>query len=299
MSVTLIRRALRASLIGVVAIMSAALFVAPAAADTTTLLRLAHLSPDTPPVDVYVASVTDPSSPTVVLEGVGYGQVSAYQTLPSGPYLVSMRPAGAAVSTPAVISTTLEAGSGSAYTVAGVGTFAELGLKVLDDDLTLPPEGQARARVIQAAASEPTLDVAVVGGQTLGRDVDFASTTPYRNVGAGVWTLRVSADNETIADLPITVEPGAVYSVLILDTPAGLTVALQVDALSTGVVPEGGVETGAGGLASGRNAVLPAALGLSTLLGLALFLPGALHRWQPRSRISRADARLHSRQALR
>ena len=37
-------------------------------------LRLAHLSPDTPNVDVYVASVSDPAK-SFVVPGVGYGAV--------------------------------------------------------------------------------------------------------------------------------------------------------------------------------------------------------------------------------
>lgn len=278
MSAHLVRRFLRASLVGAIAIVSSVLFLVPAAADTTTYLRLAHLSPDTPTVDVYVASVADPTTNMVVLEGVGYGTLSAYQVLPSGPYTVSMRPAGAEPSTPPVIATTLEATTGSAYTVAGVGTFADLGLTVLTDDLSLPPVGQARARVIQAAASQPQLDISIQNGASLGRDVDFATTTPYRNLAAGEWVLTISASDETLAELPVTVAAGSVYSVLILDTPTGVTAAMQVDATATGVVPAGGVETGDGALATGRIAssgtstsvVLPAALVVSGLVLLAL-----------------------------
>lgn len=245
------RRVLRACLIGAVAVGSSVLFLGPAAADTTTYLRLAHLSPDTPEVDVYVASVADPNTDSVVLRGVAYGTLSDYQMLPSGSYTVSMRPAGADPSTPPVIATTLDAVTGSAYTVAGVGMFADLGLTVLDDDLTLPPAGQARARIIQAAASQPQLDILIQEGASLGRDVDFATTTPYGNVAAGQWVLEVVAGTETLAELPITVSVGSVYSVLILDTPTGLTAAMHVDATAAGVIPAGGVETGAGALVTG------------------------------------------------
>lgn len=271
MSVNIIRCALRASLIGALAIVSSLLVVSPAAADTTTYLRLAHLSPDTPEVDVYVASVADPGNATVVLRGVGYGVLSDYQILPGGQYTVSMRPAGADASTAPVIATTLDAANGSAYTVAGVGTFADLGLTVLDDDLTLPPAGQGRARVIQAAASQPQLDISVEGGMSLGQDVEFASTTAYNNIGAGEWVLQVAADSEVLATLPITVSAGSVYSVLILDTPTGVTVATRLDANSAGVVPAGGVDTGGGGLAASRQASTvdsPSAAGTPILAGV-------------------------------
>jgi len=268
MSVTTTRRLVRAVLIGAFALLSSALFVAPATADST-YVRLAHLSPDTPEVDVYVASVADPGTSMVVLRGVGYGVLSDYQLLPGGQYTVSMRPAGAAESTPPVIATTLDAVSGSAYTVAGVGTFAELGLTVLDDDLSLPPTGQARARVIQAAASNPTLDISVEGGTTLGRDVEFASTTPYTDLAEGEWLLQVSANDQVIAALPVTVDAGSVYSILILDTPTGVAAAMRVDATAAGPVPAGGVDTGGGGLAIGSAAQSPVA-GILLLSGLAL-----------------------------
>ena len=75
-------------------------------------LRLAHLSPDTPTVDVYVDSAADPSR-SFVVHGVGYGAVSQYQPLPPDSYVISMRPAGADAATPPVISATVDARSGS------------------------------------------------------------------------------------------------------------------------------------------------------------------------------------------
>jgi len=243
---------LRAGLavVGVTVLGVLAVGLTPAAAADGAFLRLAHLSPDTPEVDVYVVSVSDPAD-TIVLEGVGYGAVSEYQTVSGGTYTISMRPAGAAASTPPVISTTLNTSPGNAYTVAGVGVFDDLGLTVLDDDLTLPPAGQSRVRVVQASASEPELDISVDGGPTLGTDVAFATTTGYTTVPPGNWTLRVDGTAGLAATLPLTVEAGGVYSVLVLDdSSGGLTVVTRVDAASSGSVPVGSVETGAGGTAA-------------------------------------------------
>lgn len=224
--------------------------LAPAAsAADTAYLRLAHLSPDTPAVDVYVVNAADPAD-TTVLRGVGYGSVSDYQAVDGGSYTVSMRPSGAADSTPPVIATTLTAAAGRAYTVAGVGPFDDLGLQVLEDDLTLPPQGQSRVRVIQASASQPELDISVDGGPELGNGVAFATTTPYETVPAGTWTLRVQGDAGLATILPLEVASGGVYSVLILDEASGgLQVVTRVDAAAPATVPTGGVETGAGGTA--------------------------------------------------
>ena len=233
------------------------------------LLRLAHLSPDTPAVDVYVDSVSDPGS-GITLPGVGYGTISDYQAVSPGTYAVSMRTAGADPASPAVLSTTVDVGQDSARTVAGVGRFADLGLAVLEDDLDAPPAGQARVRLIPAAASAGTI-AASVGGTPVATAQDFATTSEYVDVPAGATSLQVTPDGGTPTDLPVDLAAGSVYSLLVLDrSGGGLSVTTALDAASPGVVPVGGVEAGAGGTATdgglptGRLAL--AALALTLLL---------------------------------
>ena len=58
--------------------------VATASAATTTgWIRLAHLSPNTPAVDVYLYSYGD-STAQIVLHHVAYGTVSPYEQVPAG-----------------------------------------------------------------------------------------------------------------------------------------------------------------------------------------------------------------------
>src|SRR5262245_18696040 len=83
----------------------------PAAAQTGAFLRLAHLSPDTPNVDVTVSAFGTPDGAQVV-RGVGYGDMSAYQRIAPGSYTFAMRPAGADPTTDPVISATLDAVDG-------------------------------------------------------------------------------------------------------------------------------------------------------------------------------------------
>ncbi|SFO89346.1 protein of unknown function [Geodermatophilus dictyosporus] len=225
------------------------------------LLRLAHLSPDTPAVDVYVDSVADPAVGQV-FPGVDYGTVSEYQDVPPGSYAISMRPAGADPGTPPVLSTTVQVDADSARTVAGVGPFADLGLEVLEDDLTPPAPGSARLRVVAAAAGAQTLDVAVPGGPALAGGLAFADTTPYVDVPAGATAITVTPAGGQATELPVQVAAGSVYSVLVLDRPGGgLTVQTALDAAGPGVVPAGGVEAGAGGTAD-DGAPLPVTAGV-------------------------------------
>ena len=235
-------------------------------------LRLAHLSPDTPAVDVYVDSVSDPDA-GVVLEGVGYGVVSDYQAVPPGSYTVAMRTAGAAADTPAVLSTTVQVDAGSARTVAGVGYFADLGLEVLEDDLTLPPPGSARVRVVAAAAGAGALDVSLADGPPLASALAFASASDYVEVPGGAATLRVTPEGGQATDLPLDVAAGSVHTVLVLDrSGGGLTVQPLLDAASMGAVPVGGVATGAGGLAGGSGHHVPLGVGIALLAAAGLLV---------------------------
>lgn len=237
------------------------------------LLRLAHLSPDTPAVDVYVNSVADPAA-DLTLHGVSYGDVSDYRDVPPGSYTVSMRKAGAAADTPPVLSTTVEVGADSARTVAGVGHFADLGLRILQDSLTPPPSGDARMRVVAAAATAGSLDVSMPSGQ-VAKGLAFAHTSDYVDIPAGRTTLTVAPAGGPSAQLPVTVSPGAVYSLLVLDkSGGGLTVRPVLDAASPGVVPTGSVPAGEGGTAPGQQPTVlgPIAAGLAALAVLGLLV---------------------------
>src|SRR5579863_6802540 len=113
----------------------AATAFASSATSGTGWLRLAHFSPNTPAVDVYLYSFGDPSA-EVVLHHVGYGVASPYQSVAAGEYTVGMRLAGAADTTKPVLSASLTVAAGGAYTVAGLGPESGLRLQVLTDQLT-------------------------------------------------------------------------------------------------------------------------------------------------------------------
>src|SRR5580704_5589515 len=112
-------------------------------------LRLAHLSPNTPAVDVYLYSFDNPTA-RIVLHHVAYGTVSPYEQVPAGEYTVAMRGAGAGATTKPVLSANVNVAPGGAYTVAGMGTYKGLRLQVLTDRLKTP-KGKVLVRVIQAS----------------------------------------------------------------------------------------------------------------------------------------------------
>jgi Domain of unknown function (DUF4397) len=253
-----------------------------AAAGTVGYVRLAHLSPDTPDVDVYLSTVGG-GAPPKEFPGVGYGAVSRYMTVPTGTYAVAMRSAGAPSSDPPVLTTNVTVAAGKAYTVAGVGRHADLGLRVIADDLTPPPSGKAKVRIVQASIHAPVLSVSIADGATLASDVSFATTTDYFDAPPGEWTLRVrGTNNGPGSTVAARLQPGDVYSLLVLDARSGggLTAQLRVDAARQGTMPNGGVPTGAGGTAPGGG---PAAVLGGALLVLLAIGGLTVHRMRGRA----------------
>ena len=261
------------SAVSALAVLAAiALSASPAAAAGAGYVRLAHLSPDTPAVDVYLKSESG-AIKEQRFPGVAYGAMSQYLRLPIGAYSVAMRKAGADPSTKPVLTTQVTVDDGAAYTVAGVGRYADLGLRVLRDDLKLPGVDESKVRIIQASVRAPVLDVGVNNGPAIADGVQFATTTAYREVKPGRWTVRVepSGGGKT-STLPCTLGAGSVYSLLVLDAKGGgLKTELHIDAGRQGTVPQGGVATGDGGTQPGSP--MPMAL---LVAGAAAVLVGGL-----------------------
>jgi len=188
-----------------------------------------------------------------VFHGVGYGVVSDYLPLPAGDYSIAMRAAGSPADGPIVVSTDLTVVAGGAYTVAGVGRFAAIGLKVILDNLALPGGGKAKMRVIHASIREPVLTV-TADGVAVVQHVEFATTTPYYQVTSGDVTLRLTPEptGDTV-EKKVRLEAGNVYSVIVLDTDSGLNVVLRTDATAPKSLPTGGVQTGGGGMADSEQ----------------------------------------------
>ena len=224
---------------------AAATAFAGSATSGTGWIRLAHLSPNTPAVDVYLYSF-DNSKAMIVLHHVAYGTVSPYESVRAGDYSVAMRATGASPTSQPVLSTSVTIAAGHAYTVAGMGPESGLRLQVLDDDLTTP-SGQALVRVIQASLKQQVVKVAV-GSTVLSSSLKFAAVSPYQAVSPGAATVTLTAGG-TKATSSVTCAAGTVHTLVVLDSACGLEVVNLEDASGSGKPPLGGVSTGFGGTA--------------------------------------------------
>ncbi|MGI9007086.1 MAG: DUF4397 domain-containing protein [Streptosporangiaceae bacterium] len=231
-------------------------------------LRLAHLSPNTPAVDVYLYSFHN-SKAVYVVHHVAYGTISGYKRIPAGEYTVAMRLAGASAKSAPVISTTVNIGAGTAFTVAGLGPANGLRLQVLRDRLTTP-KGRALVRIIQASLTQHQVTIRA-GHAVIARNVPFAAVTSYRVVKPGTWKVSAAGRTDRTSS-EITLTAGTIHTIVVLDDPGHLKLDDLVDAAGSQFVPGVAPSTGFGG-----TAPVPghSALPWAALIGAGLLLSAA------------------------
>lgn len=270
-----------ALLLGVPAAANASIL---SAAPNTGWVRMTHLSPQMPAMDVYLYSFGG-SGAHIVLHHVAYGMVSPYERVSAGDYTVAMRTAGASPASQPVLSASLTVAAGHAYTAAAVGPRSGLSLRVLHDDLTTPA-GKALVRIIQASVEQRVVRVSW-DGKVIANRLPFAAVTSYQAVSPGTEIVAVSASGGD-ASSSIMLAAGSIHTLVVLDGAHGQEVANLEDAAGSGQAPAGGAQTGFGGMApDGPGSPLPwlALIGAGAILALASGLrlrrsrPGA----QPRA----------------
>src|SRR5579859_2992071 len=211
----------------------------------TGWIRLAHLSPNTPPVDVYLYSFGN-SHAMIVLHHVAYGTVSPYERVKAGEYTVAMRGAGAKPSSQPVLSASVQITAGGAYTVAGMGPAKGLRLQVIPDRLTTPP-GKSLVRVIAASLRYQKITVKA-NHRTLAKQLDFAHVTSYVSTPAGSFDVHFAGMGGK-GSANISLAAGTIHTLVVLDSHNGLQIANLEDAAGSTVMPSGGAATGLGGTA--------------------------------------------------
>ncbi|HEX2910642.1 MAG TPA: DUF4397 domain-containing protein [Chloroflexia bacterium] len=235
----------------------------------TGKVRVAHLSPDAPAVDIYVDG-------NKVLNNVAFKAVSSYLPVPAGQHRFEVRPAGAAASTKAVIDANANIEAGKDYTVAAINTLDKIQPLVLVDDNTTPGAGKAKVRVVHASPDAPAVDVAVKGGPVLINNLAFGKASDTLTVDAKTYDLEVRPTGTTTVALPlngVSLNAGNIYTVFAADKVANLTpVVAAVPAAQGGATPTAAPATGFGGTAQDNLTFgLVAILTLALVAGLASF----------------------------
>jgi hypothetical protein len=219
-------------------------------------VRVAHLSPNAPEVDVLLNGST-------VLENVPYGAVSNFLDVPAGEHTLALTPSGDPSTT--VLEGTVTVESGMAYTIAATGEVGRdadknLAPAILQNDLSEPADDEARLSLLHASPDAPAVDITLASnGNALFDGVSYGQSGTV-TVPAGSYTLHVrgdtgSNDGDIVASFDVELEGGTAYSAFASgyltpddepgDEPFGLTVTADTDGM-------GGASTLSAGPAPGR-----------------------------------------------
>ena len=215
------------------------------AASQDAWVRIAHLSPKAPAMDIYMYPFGQPGHP-IVLRDVSYGDVSAYMAVSPGQYSVAMRGFGAPASSPPALITSFMVSAQTPYTVAALGPDPGLRVEVLKDQMTTPA-GKALVRVVQASLKEHQVTVSY-GPDVLARQLAFGVATSYVAVSPGAHMVRFAASGEN-AVTSVRMAADTVHTIVVLDDGTGLKVDALLDAAGSQIMPKGGADTGFGGTA--------------------------------------------------
>jgi hypothetical protein len=233
-------------------------------------LRQLYLSSDSPNVDLYIDG-------TRTWSNVPYKTISKYVDLKPGAHLYQVRPAGTAPDSPASGQVQATLSADTYYSVAVAGKFQNMRLSVYPDSPgPNPPSDRWMARFLHATLDVPKVDVVLNGSNILYRNLSFMEASPYLQMPAGSYDidLRIAGSDKGIFTIRnFNAEGGHIHTIAAaggIGRPVELVE--MYDSTSVAVTPQGGAQTGAGGLALLELTLPLVGLGALVLTGASLLL---------------------------
>lgn len=192
--------------------------------NTPTNLRVFHLSPDAPNVDVVIND--DFSAPAVV--DLAYPDFTDYLSVPADTYNAKVVPTGA--TSPAVIDADLELNAAVSYSVLAVNTLDSIEPLVLEDNRRAIST-EAQLRIVHGSPSAGPVDLYLVAPGTDITTVEpnfsnvaFKSETGYISVADGDYDVIVTATGSKTAAIgpaAISLNNAGIYTIIARDNTGG------------------------------------------------------------------------------
>ncbi len=161
----------------------------------TATIRIAHLSPDAPPVDIYInGEVSD-------IESLAYPDVTGWIELPADTYEIAVVPIDEDLSAAVIGPVDLTFAADTWTTISAVGLFErdELKANVFAENRTQAiPDGQARLTTYHSIGDAPAVDV-LANGEVLIPGLAFPGS---QNGNDGVFVIDVPAGSYDVEIVP-------------------------------------------------------------------------------------------------
>jgi hypothetical protein len=166
----------------------------------TARVRVLHLSPDAPGVDVFVNGGAEPA-----VENLEFPEGTAYLTVPAGTTTFDVAPAGGSADDAVLTIDGLALEAGASYTAVAFDELDSIAALPLVDDGSALETGKIRVRAVHAAPSVGEVDLWNVPDSgtpaPLWTNVDFGVAGAPLDLPAGAYTVGVDVDDDMSPDL--------------------------------------------------------------------------------------------------
>jgi hypothetical protein len=194
-----------------------------------TNIRVLHLSPTAPAVDVFANQGAAP-----VVESLDYLSGTDYLSIPAGSYDFDVAAAGQPASAAVLSVPDLALAAGKFYTAVAFDELSAIKPLAIEDDFTGLADGNIRVRAIHVASGVGTVDIwnlpAAGAAAKLYSDVPFGGVGEYIDLPAGAYTLGLDVDKDMIPDLTIALPElasGTVANVFAVADAGGVHLVAQ------------------------------------------------------------------------
>jgi len=164
-----------------------------------TNIRVIHLSPDAPAVDVFAAGTLR------AIENVAFAEGTEYLSVPAGTYTFDVVPTGGDIGDSVLNVPDLMLESGKSYTAVAYGMVSNIAALALEDDLSSPGAETIRVRAIHAADGIGEVDIWNIPAEgdpaIIYEDVAYGDVGGYLELPAGSYMLGFDVDDDASPDL--------------------------------------------------------------------------------------------------
>lgn len=163
-------------------------------------VRVLHLSPDAPNVDVFVNDGAEPA-----FANVPFSQGTTAATLDAGTYDFAVSATGASAADAVLRADGVALEGGASYTVVAIDQLDSISALLLEDDFSPTAASSIRVRAIHAAAGVGTVDLYAQEDDgtfsPLIDALDFGTAADAIEIPAGAQTIGLDADLDGLVDL--------------------------------------------------------------------------------------------------
>lgn len=167
-------------------------------------LRVIHLSPDAPNVDVFLNEAG-----SAAVNDLGFAEGTPYVTTPAGSYRIDLAPTGGSVGDAVLTKNGVMLEGGRRYTAVALDEVSQLDALALEDNFDGLANGNIRVRPIHAAVAVGQVDIWNIpstGSPTLlYENVDFSVVGTYLDLPAGAYILGFDVNDDLSPDVVFSI----------------------------------------------------------------------------------------------